>query len=162
MNDFRMIIEWLPSFGCHLTSFPHHRFLVLPSLPSTTLSFTDFKQVSLSCRFPHACPIPVHSILNSSPAWGHATALCSTDATLSDRHNRFSSLLHVLFPAKPHHFSAAKVVCGAHIHQWATGITSYNQWFYENLPFSFDGQQKEYLQKMPWCTLPSALLWLHL
>ena len=48
-------------------------------------------------------------------------------ATLPDRHNKFSNLLHVIFPAKPHHFSAAKVVCGAHFVYGLQGLLRIGQ-----------------------------------
>ena len=101
--------------------------------------------------------------------WECATALYHGTQPYLTVTTSFQILLHVIFLAKPHHFSAAKVVCGVHFVYGLQGLLRIGQWFYENLPFSFltlfnscHCQQKEYLQKMPWRTLPSALLWLHL
>ena len=168
LHDFRMIIEWRPSFACHFDIICSSS--VLPSYPSMALFLLALKRVYHSCCFhPVQTRFVLRSVLGGLSAMGICHGIASRIATLPDHHQKFSNLLHVLFPAKPHHFSAAKVVCGAHIVYGLQGVLRIGQWFYENLPFSFltpfhscHCQQKEYLQKMPWRTLPSALLWLHL
>ena len=168
LHDFRMIIEWRPSFACHFDNICSSS--VLPLYPSMALFLLALKRVYHSCCFhPVQTRFVLRSVLGGLSAMGICHGIVSRIATLPDHHQKFSNLLHVLFPAKPHHFSAAKVVCGAHIVYGLQGVLRIGQWFYENLPFSFltpfhscHCQQKEYLQKMPWRTLPSALLWLHL
>ena len=69
----------------------------------------------------------LRGVLDGLSTVGMCYVIVSRIATLHNRHYRFSSLLHVLFPAKPHHFSAAKVVCGAHFVYGLQGLLRIGQ-----------------------------------
>lgn len=121
-----MIIEWRPSFACHFDIICSS--LVLPSYPSMALFLLAFKKgVSLLLLHPVQTRCVLRSVLGGLSAMGIYHGIVSRIATLLDRHQKFSNLLHVLFPAKPHHFSAAKVVCGAHFVYGLQGLLRIGQ-----------------------------------
>lgn len=67
-------------------------------------------------------------------------------------------LRHSLFPSSSTSFfheatSFSRCKGSMPAHFMGTGLYAYGQCFDENLPFSFHGQQKEYLHKNPWRTL---------
>ena len=121
-----MIIELRPSFACHFDIICSSS--VLPSSLNGIVPFGSQKgYITLAASILIGHDAILRSVLDGLSAMGMCHGIVSRIATLPDRHNKFSNLLHVIFPSKPHHFSAAKVVCGAHFVYGLQGVLRIGQ-----------------------------------
>ena len=124
LHDFRMIIEWRPSFACHFDIICSSS--VLPSYPSMALFLLALKRVYHSCCFhPVQTRCVLRSVLDGLSAMGMCHGILSRITTLPDRHHKFSNPPSCSFSCEATSFFRCKGSMRRPFRLWATGTTPY-------------------------------------